>query len=95
MRAPAGLSVASTKPAGPVVAQKKTYEWSLVYDPQGNGGNGTLQATLGDESVTLNLEPGAKSEGAVLDRFGMLVVPVSGHHVKIYLDDLKYTASKQ
>ena len=82
-----------TKPAGPVMKQKKTYDWSFVYDPQGNGGNGTLQATLGDESVTHNLEPGVKSEGATFDRFGLLVVPEGGHHVKIYLDDLKYTAA--
>ena len=78
--------------AGPVMVQNKATDWSLAYDPKGNRGNGSIRVTLGDEPVMLDLPPGFKVQGASFDRFGMLVVPAGGHHVKVYLDDLKYTA---
>jgi hypothetical protein len=79
--------------AGPIMIQKKAYDWSLVYDPLANGGNGSIRATLGDESVVLDLKPGVKTEGATFDRFGMLAIPVGGHHVKVFIDDIEYTAA--
>lgn len=74
--------------AGPIMKQKRAYDFTFVYDPSGNG---SINATLGEESVVLNLRAGLKDEGANLDRFGMLVVRPGGHHVKVYLDDLTYT----
>jgi hypothetical protein len=79
--------------AGPVMLQNQPMDWKLVYDPQANRGQGSIRLTLGGESVVLNLPPVIKAKGASFDQFGMLVVPVGGHHVKIYLDDLKYTAT--
>jgi hypothetical protein len=79
---------------GPVLTPGKTFDWSLVYDPAANDGNGEMRVTLGTESVTLPLKPGQKAEGAVLDRFGFFTLTVGGQMVKIYLDDLKYTAVK-
>jgi hypothetical protein len=84
----------SNPKAGPVMVQTKPTDWTLVYEPQGNHGNGSIRVTLGEESVVLDLAPGIKAQGADFDRFGMLVVPVGGHHVKVYLDDLKYTAGR-
>lgn len=80
---------------GPVLKPGATYEWSLVYDPDANGGNGALTATLGDETVTHNLKPGqkAKARGARFDRFGLFSVYPGGQLVKLYLDDLEYTAA--
>jgi hypothetical protein len=80
--------------AGPVMVQNQPVDWSLSYDPKANGGNGSIRVTLGGESVVLDLPPDIKKQGASFDRFGMLVVPAGGHHVKIYLDDLKYTAGR-
>jgi hypothetical protein len=80
---------------GPIMVPKKVCDWSLVYDPTANGGHGSIHATLDGESVTLLLKPGAKKEGTELDRFGLLAIPVGGHHVKIFLDDVKYTAADQ
>jgi hypothetical protein len=76
----------------PVLVPGNTYEWSLVYDPAANRGNGELTATLGDKSVTLALKPGQKAEGASLDRFGFFTTTIGGQMVKIYFDDLEYTA---
>ena len=78
---------------GPVLRPAKTYEWSLVYDPA--VGNGSITATLGDETTTFNLKPGQriKAKGAVLDYFGLFATGPGGQIVKLYLDDLQYTAA--
>lgn len=79
---------------GPVFVPHKVYEWKLVYDPAGNGGKGVVVATLGTESVTLLLKEGDKAKGASLDRFGLFTGHRGGSFVRIFLDDLKYTAAK-
>jgi hypothetical protein len=38
------------------------------------------------------LRPGQKEEGATFDRFGVFTSDIGGQMVKIYFDDLKYTA---
>lgn len=78
---------------GPILVPGKTYNWSLVYDPAANRGNGELKTTLGDQSVTLGLKPGQKAEGANLDRFGFFTTTIGGQMVKSYFDNLEYTAA--
>lgn len=78
---------------GPVLAPGTVFDWSLIYDPAADGGNGEITVTLGKESVTLALKPGQKAEDANLDRFGLFTSTAGGQMVKIYLDDLKYTAA--
>jgi hypothetical protein len=82
---------------GPVLRPGKTYEWSLVYDSAAHDGQGAITATLGDESVTLNLKQGqkAKAQAARLDRFGLFSIGPGGQIVKLFLDDLQYTAKQQ
>lgn len=76
---------------GPVLTPRKVFDWSLVYDPAANDGNGAIRVTLGQETVTLALRKGLKAEGARFDRFGLFNSNVGGQLVRIYLDDLKYT----
>ncbi|MEQ1853468.1 MAG: hypothetical protein ABMA01_17965, partial [Chthoniobacteraceae bacterium] len=78
---------------GPILTPGRLFDWSLIYDPAANGGNGEIRATLGGESVTLPLKPGQKAQGASLDRFGIFTSTVGGQMVKIYLDDLQYSSS--
>jgi hypothetical protein len=78
---------------GPVLTPGKNFEWSLNYDPKANGGNGEIRVTLGEKSVTLALRPGQKAHGANLDRFGVFNSTIGGQMVKLYLDDLTYTAA--
>src|SRR5207248_104616 len=54
--------------AGPVLEPGKVYDWSLAYDPSAEGGQGAIQVTLGQESVTLVLKKGLKAQGAGFDR---------------------------
>ncbi|HYF34244.1 MAG TPA: hypothetical protein VD994_03050 [Prosthecobacter sp.] len=77
---------------GPILTPGKTFDWSLVYDPGANGGNGEMRVTLGQDTVTLPLKPGQKAQGANLDRFGLFTSTAGGQMVKIYIDDLRYTA---
>jgi len=77
---------------GPILTPGKVFDWSLVYDPAANAGHGEMRVTLGEESVTLSLKPGQKAEGASFDRFGLFTSTAGGQMVKIYLDDLTYTA---
>lgn len=79
---------------GPVLEPGKAYNWSLVYDPAGADGQGAIRVTLGGESVTLVLRKGAKAEGASFDRFGLFTGPNGGQVVRIFLDDLQYTAAR-
>lgn len=79
---------------GPIIRPAKVYEWSLTYDPIAADGNGAITATLGNESVTQPLKPGqkVKAKDARLDRFGLFSIGPGGQIVKLYLDDLQYTA---
>jgi hypothetical protein len=79
---------------GPVLAPAKVYNWSLVYDPTAEGGNGAIIVTLDKESVTLPLKKGIKAQGAKFDRFGLFTSNLGGQIVRVYLDDLKYTAAR-
>jgi hypothetical protein len=78
---------------GPVLRPGKAYDWSLVYDPAAEGGQGAIRVTLGKESVALVLKKGIKAQGARFDRFGLFTSTIGGQVVRIFLDDLKYTAS--
>lgn len=69
-----------------------THSWTLHYDPGANGGLGRIMATLDGVRSALDLKPGAKEGGAELNRFGLLSFLQGGHHVEVYLDDLRYTA---
>ena len=77
---------------GPVLVPGKILEWSVLYDPTANNANGEINVTLGEASVTLPLKPGQKAEFGNLDRFGFFNSTIGGQMVKIYLDDLSYTA---
>ncbi len=79
---------------GPILTPGKVFEWSLVYDPGANGGQGELRVSLDKESVTLPLKKGLNAEEANFDRFGLFNSTAGGQLVRIYLDDLKYTASR-
>lgn len=77
----------------PVLKPGNRYDWSLLYDPAANEGSGEIKLTLGGESVVLPLKPGRKADGATFDRFGLFTSQAGGQLVRIYLDDLTYTAA--
>jgi hypothetical protein len=78
----------------PVLVPGKPQQWKLLYDPAANDGNGLITLTLDNKSITLKLDPSIKREGAQLDRFGLVSIPPGGSVLKIYFDDLSYTAAQ-
>lgn len=78
---------------GPVIVPGQALHWSLSYQPGANGGAGAIRVTLQGESVTLNLKPGERRQGAGFNRFGLCSTGPGGSLVKLYLDDLSYTAA--
>lgn len=79
---------------GPVVAQKKVCNWRLEYDPNGDGGKGVVVVALDQEKVRLPLKAGVQAQGASFDRFGLFTASAGGQLVRVYLDDLQYTAAR-
>ncbi len=77
----------------PRPAPGQSYQWTLKYDPAGADGNGTLTVTLGEATATLTLDRRTKEEGARFDRFGFFPSG-GGGMVRIYFDDLRYTAGR-
>jgi hypothetical protein len=79
---------------GPVLQPEKVYEWSFKYDPEANGGKGSVKVMLGNEAITLDLKPGDKTSDTVFDRFGFFTSTIGGQMVKAYWDDLRYSVGK-
>jgi hypothetical protein len=79
--------------SGPVLTPGRVSEWSFVYDPTAEGGDGAMTVTLDNDTVTLSLRKGIKAQGARFDRFGVFTPSNGGQIVRIYFDDMKYTAS--
>lgn len=76
---------------GPVV-----YEWSLKYDPRGNGGNGSITVRVGNEISICHLDPGHKASGAVFNRFGLLNVTKSADGGgEVWLDNLTINGERE
>jgi hypothetical protein len=69
-----------------------THDFTIEYDPDSNGGEGTVTVTLDAQTATLNLPPGVKDTGATMNRFGMFTgQDNNGKHSVVYFDDLEYT----
>jgi hypothetical protein len=77
---------------GPLLVPQKVFDWKLVYDPAANSGRGAIDVTLEKETVTLALKDGDKAAGATFDRFGLFTLHRGGSFVRIYFDDVSYTA---
>src|SRR5204862_4014292 len=66
-------------------------QWTLDYDPDGNGGTGSIIVTLDGQAVALNLDAGHKQIGAHFNRFGIITTHIDGSGQTVYFDDLTYT----
>ncbi len=64
--------------------------WTLDYDPNGNGGTGSIIVRLDGQAVTLKLDAGHKQIGAHFNRFGMITTHIDGSGQTVYFDDLTY-----
>jgi hypothetical protein len=70
--------------------------FSITYNPNGNGGTGTLTGSIngGASTATINLTAGAKDLMADLGRFGMFTrAPGTAPQGMAFFDDLVYTST--
>jgi hypothetical protein len=89
-----GAEVLGDAGIGPIIrADGQPHHWTLHYDPNAAGGNGCITVTFDEEKVDFELKPDARKSGATFDRFGFMDIQSGGHHVKIFVDDLKYSAA--
>jgi hypothetical protein len=80
--------------SGPIIRpDSRQRRWTLDYDPKAADGKGRITVTLDNERVEFDLTADARKAGATFDRFGFFDLQAGGHHVKIFVDDLKYTGS--
>jgi hypothetical protein len=78
---------------GPVLhPDGKPHTWSVAYDPAANSGQGAMTVKLDDETATLEVPENLRSGEMQFDRFGLFSPGIGGAKVKIYFDDLEYTA---
>src|SRR5262249_6053230 len=77
-------------------AAGKAYEWSLEYDPTGNGGAGMITATFGGETAVCHLAPGHRKDGATFNRWGLLTVMKHAEDAgEVWLDDVIVNGKKE
>ena len=69
----------------------ESHDWTLNYDPDANGGTGSITVSLDGQAVTLNLDPGHKQLGALFNRFGIITTHIDGNGQTVYFDDITYT----
>jgi len=80
---------------GPVfVPNGRQRQFTFEYDPKANDGVGRITYTLDGQTVSFDLTPEMRRSGATFDRFGMANVRRGGNSVRVYLDDLTYTARR-
>lgn len=81
---------------GPVLLpDAKSRPWTLRYSPQGADGRGEITVSLGDEKTSVALPEGVRKVGAVFDHFGFFNFQPDGHYVKVFVDDLEFSARNQ
>lgn len=65
------------------------HTWSLVYDPDGNGGRGSITVRIDEETAVCHLDSGHKQDEATFNRFGLLGIPKHyDQGGEIWLDDI-------
>jgi hypothetical protein len=69
----------------------ESHDWTLDYNPNANGGLGSITVSLDGQAVTLNLDPGHKEIGALFNRFGIITTHIDGNGQTVFFDDLSYT----
>ena len=80
---------------GPVIVPDgRRRQFTLRYDPEANDGVGRVTCTLDGEETVFDLTPDMRKAGATFNRFGLANVRRGGNSVRVYLDDLSYTARR-
>jgi hypothetical protein len=77
-----------TTPTKPFSADGAIHTWSLEYNPAGNENRGEITFVLDNLPWTLPLHEGARTDGGIFNRFGILNQQLSGDGVEAWFTDL-------
>ncbi len=81
---------------GPIVTpDRRRRRFAFRYDPRACEGLGRIEVSLDEQTMTLDLTRRQRAAGATFDRFGLVSVRRGGKLVRVYLDDLTYTARRR
>ena len=68
-----------------------THNWTLNYDPNGNGGTGQIVVTLDGQQAVMNLDAAHRNIGGHFNRFGFITPHIDGNGQTVFIDDITYT----
>lgn len=72
------------------------HEFSLIYDPHGNAGQGSIAVTIGDQTAVCHLDTGHKQDGATFNRCGLVCIPKSyDSGGEVWFDDLVINGQRE
>jgi hypothetical protein len=81
--------------SGPTIKPDgRVHRWSMRYDPKSRDADGEIVVSFGEHTQTTRVRKEHKATGARFDRFGIVNVQSGGHHVEIYLDELRFTGQR-
>ncbi len=80
--------------AAPIAPDGASRMWKITYQPDADDGRGRMTVWLDNHKDEFVLPPELRKVGATFDRFGLFVHEGGGTASRIYLDDLKYTATR-
>jgi hypothetical protein len=74
----------------------RVYNWTMKYDPNGNGGRGLLTATVDDDRAVCELSPDHKADGATFNHFGIFnVMKQFDGAGKLWLDNVSVNGERE
>lgn len=72
------------------------HHWTIRYDPAGNGGDGSIIATIDKETAICHLAKGHKADGATFNRCGLLnVMKSAAAGGEVWLDDMEINGVRE
>ncbi|HEY5912071.1 MAG TPA: hypothetical protein VJA21_15820 [Verrucomicrobiae bacterium] len=91
----AKTQLASSGPKLRIYPDRSSHSWSLRYDPEAANGSGRITVSLDSQTCTLDLDSEDRRTGAFFDRFGICTPWIDGNSVRVFFDDLQYTAASK
>jgi hypothetical protein len=78
------------------LAAGRVYNWTMNYDPSGNGGRGLLTATVDGDRAVCELSPEHKADGATFNHFGVInVMKQFDGAGKLWLDNVSVNGERE
>lgn len=81
----------SKRPRPVILPDGTPHPWALRYVPGQADRGGRIIVRLGDRQDVLTVPAEHRQAGATLNRFGLFNMQSGGHHVEVFVDDLRFT----